>query len=600
MAEMMKKSDYIVSILLGVLFVVGSCSFLDEEIRSSSQKDSYYQTEEQIVSGINGCYLPLRSIYTTNSFFMVTEAQTDIIYKNSRGSVATLEGVSPVKPSIGSSVWSDGYLGVMRTNAMYAAIERSKLSASEKAPLLAETVVLRAFYYYLLTSFFGDVPYYTEEVTDENNGRITHLGRMSASDTRNACIDELYDWLIVKRALPMAPTYDASNPKEYRVGAAVGLMLAGKMCLWEERWTDCIEFLGYLEDMYGPGAGNPEGALDPYPLSDIPFYNKFTRESIFEISNIYVDYGLRITSTLASVCTPQRTASELDEDAIEDGGSDGGADDGGGGDDGDEGDDGGDGDDSEEETTYGDNSTTDFYNGVGIPWLGGNARTTSPARPCAHFYKTLMPASAPFNDNRRAAYNPADGKAIPDGGGFLAWGWEGWSATDDRSNTPAHWLFFSSTSSSSGRPFLGNKFWCPGMQYTMDSNNLKIFRYAGALLCLAEAWLRKGDEQKCCDYLNAVKSRAGIEIVSPAAFPDREALMEEVRNECARELFGEFNRKFDLVRWGIWFDYINKYSDSSNLKKYAKPCHRYYPIPYQEVTYSGGALDNKEYNQYGL
>ena len=71
---------------------------------------------------------------------------------------------------------------------------------------------------------------------------------MSASDTRNACIDELHDWLIVKQALPLAPTYSASNPNRYRAGAAVGLMLAGKMCLWEERWTDAIEILGYLED----------------------------------------------------------------------------------------------------------------------------------------------------------------------------------------------------------------------------------------------------------------------------------------------------------------------------------------------------------------
>ncbi len=138
------------------------------------------------------------------------------------------------------------------------------------------------------------------------------------------------------------------------------------------------------------------------------------------------------------------------------------------------------------------------------------------------------------------------------------------------------------------------------MQYNMDSNNPKVFRYAGALLCLAEAWLMKGDEQKACDYLNAVKSRAGIKEVSADEFADKEALLREVQDECARELFGEFNRKYDLVRWGIWFEYVNLYSSSSNLKKYARPCHRYFPIPDQEITYSGGALDNKEYTQYGL
>lgn len=577
----MKRHLHSIFILAGTLFTAWSCSYLNEEIRSSSQKATYYKTEEQIVSGLNGCYMPLRNIFTSNSYFLITEAQTDIIYKNTKGSISTLEGISPRSPSFGTNMWTNGYLGVMRTNAMYAAIERSPLTGQEKAPLYAETVILRSFYYYLLTSFFGDVPYYTEEVTDESNYRITHLPRMSASDTRNACIDELYEWLIVKQALPLEPTYSASNPKRYRAGAAVGLMLAGKMCLWEERWTDAIEILGYLEDIYGPGAGNPIGALDAYPLSDIPFYNKFTPECIFEIADIYLDYGLRITGNLAATCTPMRTAATLDEDDIIETEPD----------------------EEEEEgegTSYGDADATDYYNGVGIPWLGGYSRTNSPASPCKRFYQVLMPATAPFNDNRRAAYNPSDGKPIPNGGGYLAWGWEGWSVDDDRSVTPAHWLYFTSTGSVNGRPYLGNKFWCPGMQYTMDSNNPKIFRYAGALLCLAEAWLRKGDEQKCCDYLNAVKSRAGIKEVSPADFADKEALMEEVMNECARELFGEFNRKYDLVRWGVWFDYINKYSDSGNLKKYARPCHRYFPIPDQEITYSGGALDNKEYNQYGL
>ena len=241
-----------------LLAVAGSCSYLDEDVKASSQKKSYYQTAEQIVSGLNGCYIPLRSILTNPNYFVMTEGQTDIIYSPSTGANATMEGVSPRNPQMGKTMWNNGYAGVMRCNAIIAAIDRSTLSDSKKAPLYAEAEILRSFYYYILTSGMGDVPYYTEEVTDENNARITHLGRMPASDTRNACIDALYDWLVVKRALPFAPTYSASNPDQYRAGAAVGLMLAGKMCLWEERWSDAIEIFGYLEDIYGNGAGHPE------------------------------------------------------------------------------------------------------------------------------------------------------------------------------------------------------------------------------------------------------------------------------------------------------------------------------------------------------
>ena len=72
-----------------------------------------------------------------------------------------------------------------------------------------------------------------------------------------------------------------------------------------------------------------------------------------------------------------------------------------------------------------------------------------------------------------------------------------------------------------------------------------------------------------------------------------------IQDECARELFGEYNRKHDLVRWGIWWETIQEYGGSL-LKANAKPCHRYCPIPQVQITYSGGALDNDEYNQYGL
>ena len=59
--------------------------------------------------------------------------------------------------------------------------------------------------------------------------------------------------------------------------------------------------------------------------------------------------------------------------------------------------------------------------------------------------------------------------------------------------------------SPSYRPYLGDKFWCYGMQYSLDHNSYKIFRFAGAVLGLAEAWYQKGDLDKACAYLNAIQ-----------------------------------------------------------------------------------------------
>ena len=70
--------------------------------------------------------------------------------------------------------------------------------------------------------------------------------------------------------------------------------------------------------------------------------------------------------------------------------------------------------------------------------------------------------------------------------------------------------------------------------------------------------------------------------------------------ERARELGGEFQRKFDLVRWGIWYDQTYAYTNNATLKGKMRPCHRYYPIPDAQCALSGYVLTNDEYLADGL
>ena len=114
---------------------------------------------------------------------------------------------------------------------------------------------------------------------------------------------------------------------------------------------------------------------------------------------------------------------------------------------------------------------------------------------------------------------------------------------------------------------------------------------------IAEArCMLQDDMDEALRYLNMPKKRAGIR---EYARRDWKRIMEEIKVERGRELFGEFQRKFDLVRWGTWFEVTESQTRSSKIKENILPCHRYYPIPAVQVSYSGGALDNNEYAQYG-
>ena len=581
-------------VILSAIALVG-CT-LEEQV-FDSQPSTYYQTVPQCQTGLNGCYLPLKSLYGNGDYFEVCEVAADLIYHNSDSYYDGMCHYTQSIPRFGTSIWNQGYTGVMRCNAMYAAIERAPLTDEEKAPLLAECVILRAFYYYILTINFGDVPYYFEEVTDANNERISLMPRKPAKELRAELMDQLEYWLLEKKALPFVKTYDPSN--NYRIGSMVGLTIAGKLAMWNKRFDKAIEFFAPIEQVYGTldaeGEYKPIDALMGYDLKDVMFRNRYTPESILELPGYSKEYGLRVTQQLASRCSPMRKSSATE-----------GAEDG---------------DDTiVEEEGMDFSQKDDIYDGIRIPELGINARTTSPYLPTVYFCHTLMPYNAV--DKRRSVYDADkctsnDVVEVEGGGGWLAWCYKGWKDTTldiNDPNNPAGGHFFGKSGSKIGQPYLGDKFWCPGMIYNQDANNLKIFRFAHVILDLAEANMRVGNWDKAFNYLNASKQRAGMTILS-GGHSDEIQFMKELQEESARELFGEFTRRHNLVRWGIWYDQIvnhSKYpSNAKDLSKGGKdndivgyvkegPCREYYPIPDQQIILSNYNLDNKEYAKYGL
>lgn len=549
----MKKTIAIALLIFGAM----SCS-LKEKITSYTEGDKYYRSVEQIKTGLNACYSPLKLIYTNMGFWEMCECATDLMYLNIDNQIDAVCDIAPARPGAASLVWQRGYQGVSRTNNMIfytdRAVSEGYINENEAAPLYAEAAVLRSFYWYILTSTFGDVPFYTERVTEENRTKIVKLPRMSATEIRSFCIEELRKNL---SAMPARRTYDSGT--DYRVGRALGLMLGGRLCLWNKDWDGALEFFGQLETIYGD--------LSQYPLSDVPFSVKYSRESIWEVPNIYEANGLQIVGTLASWTTPLRAQNIVsDEFAQED-------------------------------------IISDIYYGIGIPELGSHAMTYTSVRPTPFLCQNLLPY---LSDDLRSGEYSNGAKTARGGSGNLAWRWLGYDPDDAGRTREKQVMFFGSKNADgtwsrmnqSSTPWLGNKFWCPDMRSTRDANNYKIFRYAGAVLGLAEANLMKGDVASSLHYLNMVRSRAGLSDLSLADVGgNADLLMEEIRRECAKELLGEYNRKFDLVRWGIWYERTRQYNTGSLISQNVRPCNRYWPIPADQVAASGGVLTNKEYGE---
>lgn len=492
--------NIVIYIFAFLIVTIAGCS-LDEEPTSFVNTDTYYKTKEQIVSGLNSTYIPLKAIYNY-TYLIVTEGVTDLMNIHSGTLDAQLD-ISPSNPRFGRTMWQQGYKGVMYCNSIIAAIKRSPLKDEDtKNQLLAEGMVMRAYYYWFLTSTFGDVPFYTEDIsTTEVQSRVAKLGRMSADSTRDSLIRQL------QRVVPYLPQIRTYDIPDHRAGAAMGWMLIGKMAQWNHEWDIARDAMDKLEAIYGN--------LNQYPIEDIAFSVKNAPESIFEVQHTYSTTGLQVTTNTAAICMPHRDSG-------------------------------------------------DVYNGVQIPELGDQATTYTALRPNNYFFQAVQPKQV---HDLRLDLN-------------MAWSYKG--------------VTFKSTSSV---PWLGPKFWSYDMFNVSDGNNQPVFRYADALLMQAENYMELEDKDKSIKYLNMVRRRAEL---SDYVFKNRDLLREEIQKERGRELLGEYQRKYDLVRWGIWYQQTYDYTDYGSLKNNMLPCHKYYPIPDVEINKSGGALDNDDYDKYGL
>ncbi|MBQ1649001.1 MAG: RagB/SusD family nutrient uptake outer membrane protein, partial [Bacteroidales bacterium] len=341
--------------ILSAALCIAGCS-LKEDTSSLSTPGNYFRSYKECQSVVNGCYIPIKSIYV-QTFFTVTECQSDICYIN-YGTLDCRLDVSPARPRFGSTAWTNGYLGVQRCNFAVQGIESSTyISEPQRIELLCETKALRAMYYYVLTCMFGDVPFYFDDVTDfDAMDRIAVLPRMSAVETRATLIEDLQE------IAPLAPQTRTSDNAGARVGAALCWHLIGKMALWNAfkdvpankvKWLDtAIGALGHLEGIYGDLADYDYGY-------NAMFRNKNTPESIMEIQHAYMRGGVSYVSNLAAYMTPNSGQT---------------------------------------------NVSRAVYDGVEIPELGVDADLHTSARPTKYFSQGLQPRNG--KDIRRL-YNEA-------------------------------------------------------------------------------------------------------------------------------------------------------------------------------------------------
>lgn len=136
-------------------------------------------------------------------------------------------------------------------------------------------------------------------------------------------------------------------------------------------------------------------------------------------------------------------------------------------------------------------------------------------------------------------------------------------------NDARHSLFYSEVDNQTGEitwyPYIGGK-------YTQNNgaDNIKMIRYEEVILAGVEAELNGGSTAKALDYYNSILTNRGLQAATTVT-------MDDLKLERLKELLGEGQRQWDLLRWG---DKSFKPADkSANLLAF--------PIPRSETNLAG-------------
>ena len=119
-------------------------------------------------------------------------------------------------------------------------------------------------------------------------------------------------------------------------------------------------------------------------------------------------------------------------------------------------------------------------------------------------------------------------------------------------------------------------------------NNYRFIRYADVLLMYAECLNATGKTSDAYQYVNRVRSRAGLAPV--AADKTQQAFLTQIKHERLLELSGEGHRFNDLKRWGDLGPTLS--SKDAGFNNFVKGKHELLPIPQRDLDINPNMLQN--------
>ncbi|RZK66874.1 MAG: RagB/SusD family nutrient uptake outer membrane protein, partial [Pedobacter sp.] len=153
----MKKK--ILVLALSTLFLSSCEKFLDTTPLDTLSPKGYFNTEKEAQIALTGVYdiLAKSPTYGRRLFFELDVADDSFVALSNWTQNVALFNYNPSDTDI-TDLWILLYNGINRANVLLENLPKVQMDGTKKQTIEGQALFLRAYYYFLLTNYWGDVP----------------------------------------------------------------------------------------------------------------------------------------------------------------------------------------------------------------------------------------------------------------------------------------------------------------------------------------------------------------------------------------------------------------------------------------------------------
>ena len=153
--------DYIGNLILPFILIllVGCNKFTDTLPQNVKAESDYYSTATELSNALTGVYgiLASTNVYGDAMWNAYSAATDESYYTNTNATGPQLMNFTSSDPTI-ASTWTQLYSGINRANLVLENINKPIMDSASRSVIKGQALFLRAYYYFLLVSNWGDVP----------------------------------------------------------------------------------------------------------------------------------------------------------------------------------------------------------------------------------------------------------------------------------------------------------------------------------------------------------------------------------------------------------------------------------------------------------